>query len=226
MSVVPPSEGGGGDAAPPPPPPAYPAAPSAYPAAPSGYPPAGAVAPAGWYPPGPAPGLAYAGFGARFLGYLIDVILLFAVESIVTIPFVFLPIVQFYQAHPVVTGQSVPALPADLASRFVVVGLIGAVVSALYFGGLVAWQGRTLGQRAVGAFVVRAEDGEPLPPERAFLRASIFWGPGLLGLIPIVGQAAGLLALIGMLAVAWDPRKQGWHDKLGRSLVVKRVAMR
>jgi uncharacterized RDD family membrane protein YckC len=165
----------------------------------------------------------YAGFGARFLGYVIDVILLTAVESIVSIPFLFLPIVRFYQAHPVVTGQTPPPLPADLSGRFVIVGLLGAAVSALYFGGLVAWQGRTLGQRAVGAVVVRAEDGGPLPEGRAFLRAVIFWGPGLLGLLPVVGQAAGLLALVGLVAVAWDPRKQGWHDKLARSLVVKRV---
>jgi uncharacterized RDD family membrane protein YckC len=220
MSVVPPSEGGSGDDAPPPP--AYPTLPSApqlgsYPVAPG-------IAPAGRSAPGPGPGLVYASFGARFLGYLVDVVLLFAVESIVTIPFLFLPIVQFYQAHPVAAGQTPPPLPADFSGRFVVVGLLGAAVSALYFGGLVAWQGRTLGQRAFGAVVVRVEDGGPLPETRAFLRASIFWGPGLLGLLPVVGQAAGLLALVGLLSAAWDPRKQGWHDKLGRSFVVKRVS--
>jgi uncharacterized RDD family membrane protein YckC len=219
MSALPPSEGGG-DPAPPPPP--YPTAPS-YPAASPYQAPPGA-AQVGWRPPGPAPGLVYAGFGARFIGYLVDVILLFVVESVVTIPFVFVPIVNFYQAHPVVSGQTVPTLPAELAGRFVIVGLLGAGVSALYFGGLVAWKGRTLGQRMAGTVVVRAEDGGMLSESRAFLRASIFWGPGVLGVIPLVGQFAGLAALLGLLSVAWDSRKQGWHDKLGRSLVVKRVA--
>jgi uncharacterized RDD family membrane protein YckC len=196
----------------PPPPPAYPVAP-VYPVA----------APVGWRPPGPAPGLVYAGFGARLLGYVVDSILLFVLEATVTIPLVFIPVVRFYQAHPPVAGQAVAALPADLSGRFALLGLLGALVSALYYGGLVAWQGRTLGQRTVGAFVVRAEDGGRLPAERAYMRAVIFWGPGILGLIPVVGSLAGLVALIGLLAVAWDQRKQGWHDKLGRSLVVKRV---
>ncbi len=221
MSSVPPT-GGGYDPAPPPPP-AYPAAPGQY-QGPYGYPPAPGVAPAGWRPPGPAPGLLYAGFGSRFLGYLIDVILLWTVELLVTIPFLIAPIVRFYQDHPAVSGQPVPNLPASLTGRFVVFGLVGALVSALYFGGLVAWQGRTLGQRVVGAFVVRAEDGGKLPADRALLRSVIFWGPGLLGVLPLVGQLAGLVALIGMLAVVWDSRKQGWHDKLGRDLVVKRAA--
>lgn len=214
-----------------PPPPPYPTdpAPTGPPAYPSGiygangpaYP--SAMPPAAWAPAGPAPGLVYAGFGARFVGYLLDSLLLLIVEAVVTVPLVLIPIVQFYQAHPLVQGQPLASLPADLTGRFLVLGLLGGVVSALYFGGLVAWQGRTLGQRVVGASVVRAEDGGRLPADRAFIRAVIFWGPGLLSVVQAVGSIAGLVALIGMLAVAWDPRKQGWHDKLGRSLVVKRA---
>lgn len=208
-----------------PPPPPYPAAPpgSPYPG-PGQYPAAPPVGPSGWRPAGPAPGVAYAGFWPRFLGYIIDAILLFVLEAIVSIPIIVAPIVRYYQAHPVVQGQAPSPLPADMTARYALVGLVGAVAAALYFGGLVAWQGRTLGQRAIGATVVRAEDGGALPPGRAFVRAAIFWAPGLLGLVPVIGWVAGLAALIGLLAVAWDPRKQGWHDKLGRSLVVKRTA--
>jgi uncharacterized RDD family membrane protein YckC len=176
-----------------------------------------------WAPPGPAPGLVYAGFWPRTAGYLLDRILLAVVGAVWSVPFVIVPIVQFYQAHPQVTGQSLTPLPADLTNRFLVIGLLGALLDALYFGGLVAWQGRTLGQRVMRIEVVRAEDGGRLPPGRAYLRAAIFWGPGVLGVIPVLGQIAGLVALIGMVAVAWDPRKQGWHDKLARSLVVRRV---
>jgi uncharacterized RDD family membrane protein YckC len=220
MSSLPPRDPGG---EPPPPPPSYPAPiqPYGYPPAPISYPPASG----GWPGQGPAPGLVYAGFGARFGGYVLDSLLLVAIEAIISIPFVISPIINFYRDHPFATGQSPPSLPADITGRFVVVGLIGAAFSALYFGGLVAWQGRTLGQRAVGAFVVRAEDGGPLPAERTLLRAVIFWGPGVIGVIPLLGSLASLVALIGLLSVAWDPRKQGWHDKLGRSLVVKRVGV-
>jgi uncharacterized RDD family membrane protein YckC len=196
----------------------------AYPSVPEGHPayPGAASAPA-WTPTGPAPGFVYAGFGARFLGYVIDTLLLIAVEAIVYVPLVLVPAAQFYQAHPAVSGQPLPALPSDLSNRVLVLGVVGALVSALYFGGLVAWYGRTVGQRVVGAYVVRAEDGGRVGAERAFLRAIIFWGPGVLGVVPVAGSIAGLVALVGLLAVLWDPRKQGWHDKLGRTLVLKRV---
>ncbi len=175
--------------------------------------------------PGPAPGLAYAGFGWRVLGYVLDVIILFVIEAPITIPFVYVPIAQYYRDHPPAPGHTVATLPTTLSTRFLLIGLLGAVISAVYFGGLVAWQGRTLGQRAMGTFVVRAEDGGALPFGRAYLRAAIFWGPGVLSVIPAAGSIAGLIALIGLLSTAWDRRKQGWHDKLARSLVVKRVPM-
>jgi uncharacterized RDD family membrane protein YckC len=165
----------------------------------------------------------YASFWARVAGYLLDNVLITAVEAVVTVPAVFVPIFQFYRDHPVAKGQSLPALPTDLTNRFVILGLLGSVVSALYFGGLVAWQGRTIGQRAAGTFVVRAEDGGKLPPGRAFLRAIVFWGPGVLSPLPGIGSFAGVVAFISLLSVAWDPRKQGWHDKLGKSLVVRRA---
>ncbi len=174
---------------------------------------------------GPAPGVAYAGFGWRLLGYVLDVIIVFAIEAPVTIPFVYIPIAQYYRDHVAPAGQTVATLPADLANRFLLISLFGALVSAVYFGGMVAWQGRTLGQRAMGMYVVRAEDGGRLPIGRAYLRAVIFWGPGVLGLVPAAGSIAGLIALIGLLSAAWDRRKQGWHDKLARSLVIRRVPL-
>ena len=215
MSGLPPSEGGDGRE-PPAGPPSYPV-PAAYPIA--------APIASGLQKPGPAPGLAYAGFGWRLLGYVADVIVLFVIEAPITIPFVYIPIAQYYRDHPPAAGQTIATLPTDLANRFLLIGLLGALFSALYFGGLVAWQGRTLGQRAMGAFVVRAEDGGKLPLGRAYLRAVIFWGPGVIGLIPTAGSIAGLIALIGLLSAAWDQRKQGWHDKLARILVVRRVVL-
>ncbi len=175
--------------------------------------------------PGPAPGLAYAGFWIRALGYVLDRILLFAIETPITIPFVYLPIVRYYQAHQPVSGKPPPGLPADLTGRAVLIGLVGVVFTALYFGGLVAWQGRTFGQRATGISVVRAEDGGKLPPGRCFLRAGIFWGTDALGLIPTVATIAWLVALIGLASAAWDQRKQGWHDKLAHSLAIRRVPL-
>lgn len=212
MSTTPPPPSEPPQSSPPPP---YPSLPPAYPTAASAYP------AAAWGQPGPAPGVIYARFGTRLLGYLIDRILLILVQLVITVPLLWAPLVQFYQAHPAVSGQSLPALPSDFTGRFLAVALVSAAVDALYFGGLVAWQGRTLGQRATGTSVVRAEDGGRLPAGRAFVRAIVFWGPGLASAYQLLGGIAGLVAFLSLLAVAWDPRKQGWHDKLGRSLVVK-----
>ncbi|MEO8899488.1 MAG: RDD family protein [Candidatus Dormibacter sp.] len=190
----------------------------------SGGPPAyPAAAPVGvaWDAVGPAPGLVYAGFWWRFLGYLIDTLLLTIIELPVTIPLLFAPTAQFIGDHPVKSGQALPPFPSDLTNRYLVLGILGAVVSALYFGGMVAWRGRTLGQQAAGTFVVREEDGGRLPADRAFLRAIVFWGPGLVGFIPAAGNVAGIVAFVALISVAWNRRKQGWHDKLGRSLVVR-----
>jgi len=217
MSEQPPS---GPDQPEAPPPSPYPVVPTA---APAGYP---AAAPtAQLQPSGPGPGFAYARFGWRVLGYVLDSLIIFAIEAPVSIPAVIVPVAQYYQAHPASSGHALATLPADLTNRMVVLGLLGALLTALYFGGLVAWQGRTVGQRAMGLYVVRAEDGGLLTAYRAYLRAVIFWGPGILGPLPTVGSIAGLIQLIGLLSAAWDRRKQGWHDKLARSLVVKKVPL-
>ena len=220
MTMSPPPPG---DATPPepapPPPPMYPTPAPSYPSTPV-YP--SAPVPA-YGPPGPAPGYAYGGFWQRVLAYILDIFFITVVEAVVTVPFVFVPLYQFYHDHPVASGQALPALPGDLTARFAVLGVLGAVASALYFGGLVAWQGRTLGHRVAGLEVVRAEDGGKLPGDRSFLRAIVFWGPGLLSPVPGVGTIAGLIAFVSMLSVAWDPRKQGFHDKLARAMVVRRT---
>jgi hypothetical protein len=70
--------------------------------------------------------------------------------------------------------------------------------------------------------VVRVEDATAnLPLGRALARAVIWWGAGLLSFVTGVGTVFELLVLLALLWVAWDPRKQGLHDKLGRALVVR-----
>lgn len=69
-----------------------------------------------------------------------------------------------------------------------------------------AW-GRTLGKLVLGLRVVRT-DGTPLGFSRAFLRYLGY----MIALIPF-----GL----GVLWVAWDDQKQGWHDKIAGTFVIK-----
>lgn len=65
----------------------------------------------------------------------------------------------------------------------------------------------TPGLFLVGAQVVSVDTGKPISLKAAMIRSFT--------LVP----AYALMAL-GVLWIAWDKRKQGWHDKLARTLVV------
>lgn len=70
-----------------------------------------------------------------------------------------------------------------------------------------AGNGQTLGMRALHLHVVRT-DGAPLQLQGAVIR--------YLGLI-----VSFLAILIGVIWVAFDAQKQGWHDKIAGTYVVK-----
>ena len=68
----------------------------------------------------------------------------------------------------------------------------------------------TLGQRMLGLHVVDAATGQNIGIGRAIGR--------------FIGYVISALALdIGLIWVAFDPRKQGWHDKIASTFVVRKV---
>jgi uncharacterized RDD family membrane protein YckC len=87
--------------------------------------------------------------------------------------------------------------------------LIGLLVGLAYF--VYFWSasggGQTLGQRALKLRVVKT-DGSQLDYAGALVR--------YIGLI-IASIPIGL----GLAWVGWDPNKQGWHDKIAGTYVVK-----
>jgi len=89
-------------------------------------------------------------------------------------------------------------------------GVLVYVVALAYFP--VCWGalGQTIGMMPFGLRVVRAEDG-----------GKITWTNAILRLIGFIIAAIPLY--IGLIWAAFDPRKQGWHDKIGGTVVVKPV---
>ena len=68
--------------------------------------------------------------------------------------------------------------------------------------------GFTPGKYALSARVVDADTGQPLGTGRAFLR--------------YVGYFVSTIPFcLGLVWVAFDRRKQGWHDKIANSVVVR-----
>ncbi|MGH7686272.1 MAG: RDD family protein [Candidatus Dormibacteria bacterium] len=190
---------------PPPPPPGYaPQPPYQYPAPYQQVP--------LWAVTGPAPGLRYAGFWIRFLAYMIDVIIL-------AIP---LGVIAWLILGPSLANLSCTTVDTGFGSRvectgtqqlqplFWLVALVYLVIGATY--SVVSWgrYGHTLGQKVCGLRVVEAVTGGPITTSRAIGR--------YLGFI-----VSTWVLDIGLIWAAFDQRKQGWHDKMASTFVVRKA---
>lgn len=81
------------------------------------------------------------------------------------------------------------------------------IIALAYFAGLWAWKGTTVGGIVLKLHVVRC-DGQPVTFLAALVR----------------GLAAALSVIVfflGFLWIAWDHDKQGWHDKIAGTVVVR-----
>ena len=83
-----------------------------------------------------------------------------------------------------------------------------AILSLLYFSFFWSWMGggQTVGMRFLGLRVV-GTDGQRIGYGTALIR----W----LGLVVSLS-----VLFLGVIWVAFDPQKQGWHDKVARTYVV------
>ncbi|MBV8194199.1 MAG: RDD family protein [Candidatus Dormibacteraeota bacterium] len=189
----------------PPQPPPAPSAPPYYAPAPAPYWPA---------PRGPAPGLLYAGFWIRFLAYVVDGI-------ITTIP---LWIVFFALLAPSFGNISCTTVPSptgfggtttctglEFLSWFIPLSLLaGLLVPGAYFTFLWSHGGQSLGQKLCGLHVVDAGTGGGISTGRALGR--------FIGFL-----VSAYVVYIGLIWAAFDARKQGWHDKMASTFVVRRA---
>ncbi|PSO47904.1 MAG: hypothetical protein BRC32_03545, partial [Actinobacteria bacterium QS_8_72_14] len=136
-----------------------------------------------------------AGFWLRAVAVLVDAVVALVVFA--TLVLLTRPVLETLLGEAPATGMVVG----------IAVGLL-AVASLLYDVLMTAGAGGTLGKRATGV-EVRAGDGHRLETGRALGRS--------LGRL-----LSTVVVLLGLLWVAGDPRKQGWHDKLTQTVVVKR----
>jgi len=106
---------------------------------------------------------------------------------------------------------------------FIIVAVVSLILTRLpYWGGsvlsfLLSWlyywlfiglKGQTPGKMAFGVKVVNARGEVP--------------GLGYAALREIIGKFISGIALgLGYLWIAWDPQKQGWHDKIASTYVIK-----
>lgn len=99
----------------------------------------------------------------------------------------------------------------------VLLGFLGAFVNGAmpwlllialaYFAGLWTWRGTTIGGIVLGLKVVRL-DGQPVAFTVALVRA-------------LAAAFSIMVLFLGFLWIAWDLEKQGWHDRIAGTAVIR-----
>ncbi|MGH9079530.1 MAG: RDD family protein [Acidimicrobiales bacterium] len=118
------------------------------------------------------------------------------------------------------TGTDV--FSASLQAGVIVTGIAFAIIGIAYFALLNgSSNGQTVGQMALGIAVRDEVSGGSVGPQRAGLRILVLYPGIVIGWIPVLGELAGLWTLIAGLSPLWDRRRQGFHDKVAKTDVVK-----
>lgn len=217
-----------GEPAAPPAPPSMDAAPpgpeaaaAAPPVPPVSWGAAPAVAP-GIPVPG-APGVFFASMWARFAAFLVDGLIIALIDLVFSI------IVRAALGGSVGTTQTpFGRVPIENPAAVAITAVIGVVVTFLYF--TTQWRGAhraTFGMRAFSVQIGNAFDGIPLNSRQAMLRWVALGHP--LGLLSAFGTTAGLGVLLTLvlelalfLTTLGSTTRQGWHDQLANSAVIRR----
>ncbi|HLY13766.1 MAG TPA: RDD family protein [Candidatus Limnocylindrales bacterium] len=188
----------------------------------------------GWVVPepvlrnGPAPGYVYVGFWRRFWAFLVDGIILAIPTWLLAVPLILAQLSAtdlntlggqgLFTVDPT-TGQLIenPQAAANLntAMGHLFQGAIGIwialfVLQVLYFALFWSKRGATPGQQLLGVQVRDERTGARISLKRALLR--------------YFGYVVSIwIVYIGFIWVAFDSRKQGWHDKIAGTVAVRRV---
>jgi uncharacterized RDD family membrane protein YckC len=113
-----------------------------------------------------------------------------------------------YVIDAIIIGVPSAAIGALLTSNPNGRSGVGVLILLAYFTYLEGSSSQTIGMRVMGLKVVDIRTGGPIDYTRAFVRSL----GRLLATIP---------CLLGYLWVAWDKEKQGWHDKIATTYVVR-----
>ncbi|MBP7764358.1 MAG: RDD family protein [Deltaproteobacteria bacterium] len=149
----------------------------------------------------------FAGFWRRFVAYTIDGVII----SLMFMVLMIIAGVAFFAGA--VSGDSsawVAKLsnPEELGALTIWMWLFSFVVNIAYFTYFHGSTGRTPGKMLLGLQVVSVQ-GTPISYGVAFLRS--------------VGYlVSSVVFCLGYIWVAFDKRKQGWHDKIAQTVVIIR----
>ena len=151
----------------------------------------------------------YAGFWMRLGAFLIDGLILSVIGWVMTA----ILFASGFALDQTIFGESAGVLTyststtARLSGIWLTIWITGMVIEVLYFVGFWAWRGQTPGKIALGIKIIRA-DG-----------SSLSWGGALLRYLGYIVSA--VIIYIGFIWIAFDGRKQGIHDKIADTYVIR-----
>jgi uncharacterized RDD family membrane protein YckC len=217
-----------------PPPEQTPAAPPPPPESPSGGPSGGPAG--GWSAPPPAQpvagasGFVYADVPNRAIAYIIDAIILFVINIIVSLVIgaILGPATRVsFNSNATDLGNLVTA---DVNYATVLVtALVSTAINGVYFIWTWTQMRGSLGQKLLSMQVGNEGDGKTLTTNQAVTRWIFLGAPfgiaGALNPIPALGIIIAIAALAWFIALlvttAQSPTKQGLHDRYAHTMVVK-----
>ena len=136
----------------------------------------------------------YAGFWIRFAACIVDNLII----MIISAPY------WFYNY------QQMVAMPVDQMPLY----SAGDAILHLVIGAAVVWfwvkKGATPGKMLFGLQVRDAKTGQFISVPRALLRYFSY-------------LISSVILCLGLIWVGFDKKKQGWHDKIAKTVVVKRI---
>ncbi|MGC9514677.1 RDD family protein [Methanocrinis sp.] len=135
-----------------------------------------------------------AGVGQRLASYLVDVVVL----SVIYIALIFLSGVQI-EEEAIAGG--------DFSMTFIAVYILMAAIAIGYYTYFFG-KGQTPGMKLVEVKLIRTDGVEPVGYKKGFFR----W---------IGMEISGMVLFLGYVWILIDKKRQGWHDKIAGTYVVK-----
>ncbi|AOT08903.1 RDD family protein [Pseudoalteromonas luteoviolacea] len=132
----------------------------------------------------------FVGFWPRFWASMVDTIVI----VLITLPLAHLVYGEAFWG----SGRVAP-----LESDFLISYILPLVVVILFW----LYKSATPGKMVIDAKIVDVKTGANLTTKQSLIRYIAYY----VSLIPLG---------IGFLWVAWDPKKQGWHDKVAGTVVI------
>lgn len=146
--------------------------------------------------------------GRRASARILDILLLFAVLTIVSIPF----------SEEVVQEDGDTIVEIEP-----IVALFSVLIVFAYEVGFVAWRAQTPGKIAMGIEVSDAATGAAPSFRQAVMRwllLGISWSL----VVPVLGPLGLIVMMLSYTSAFWDRGQQNWNDKIARTRVIAKSA--